>query len=169
MATEFSHMLAHVTGGRRYCFVVMNYGEGFAFFERIRRLVAERTVLECIRADDIPPSARTIRDKVHASSDNAALIIADVPDPRPNIYYEIGYAAACRKPMMALASEGKGIPSDRQGIETIRYSDSREGWSLFEEEMKRHLTVHGDSNVSLLRAMIVPADPSPSYVLASPK
>jgi hypothetical protein len=169
MAAEFSQMLAHVTGGRRYCFVVMNYGEGYAFFERIRRLVAECAGLECIRADDIPTSASTIRDKVHLSIDNAALVIADVSDPRPNIYYEIGYAAACRKPMIALASEGKEIPSDLQGIETIRYSDSRAGWGRFEQELKRHLTVHADSSVSLLRAMIVPSDPSPSYVLASPK
>jgi len=167
--TAFTQMLAHVTGGRRYCFVIMSFGKGFAFFERIRKLVGEVTGLECIRADDIPTSAETIRDKIHASIDNAALVIADISDTTPNIYYEIGYAAACRKPMIALAAEGKSIPSDLEGIETISYSDSREGWSRFEVELKRHLTVHADSNVSLLRAMIVPTEPSPSYLLASPK
>ena len=35
----------------------MGYGEGYAFFERLRRLVAEATGLESIRADDIPTSA----------------------------------------------------------------------------------------------------------------
>jgi hypothetical protein len=169
MSSAFSQMLAHVTGGRRYCFVVMGYGEGYASFERIRRLVAESTGLECIRADDIPTSADTKRDKVHACIDNAALIIADVSAASPNIYYEIGYSAACRKPMIALAAEGRKIPSDLEGIETISYADSKTGWLRFETELKRHLAVHGDSNVSLLRAMIVPPDPDPSYVLASPK
>lgn len=40
---------------------------------------------------------------------------------------------------------------------------------LFEGELKRHLAVHADSNVSLLRVMIVPPEPNPSYLLASPK
>jgi hypothetical protein len=163
------NMLAHVTGGRRYCFVVMGYRQGYAFFERLRRVVAEATGLECIRADDIPASADTIRDKVHACIDNASLVIADVSDTTPNIYYEIGYAAACRKPMIAVAAQGTAVPTDLEGIETIRYADSKDGWALFEEECKRHLSVHADSNVSLLRAMIVPPEPNPSYVLASPK
>jgi len=169
MSSVLSQMLAHVTGGRRYCFVVMGYGEGYAFFERIRHLVAESTGLECIRADDIPTSADTIRDKVHACIENAALVIADVSDASPNIYYEVGYSSACRKPMIALAAADRQIPSDLQGIETISYTDSKSGWLRFEAELKRNLAVHRDTSVSLLRAMIVPPNPSPSYLLASPK
>lgn len=29
MTEDFREMLAHVTGGRRYCFVIMPFGEGF--------------------------------------------------------------------------------------------------------------------------------------------
>ena len=31
MSGNFSQMLAHATGGRRYCFVIMSYHEGYAF------------------------------------------------------------------------------------------------------------------------------------------
>jgi hypothetical protein len=125
--------------------------------------------LECIRADDLPAGSDSIREKVHSCIENAALVIADVSDSTPNIYYEIGYAAASRRPMIPIAAEGKEIPSDLKGIETIRYNGSRDGLTQFEMELKRHLAVHADSNISLLRAMIVPPEPRPSYLLASPK
>jgi hypothetical protein len=169
MASVSGAMLAHITGGRRYCFVIMGFGVGYAFFERIRQLVSTTTGLECIRADDIPATSDSIRDKVHTCIDNAALIIADVSEATANIYYEVGYAAACRKPMIALAAEGKEIPTDLRGIETVPYTDSKGGWSRFETELRRHLAVHGDSSVSLSRAMVVPPEASPSYILASPK
>jgi len=41
MARSFSDKLAHVTGGRRYCFVIMTYHGSYAFFERIRSIVTE--------------------------------------------------------------------------------------------------------------------------------
>jgi hypothetical protein len=41
MPKSFSDKLAHVTGGRRYCFVVMTYHGSYAFFERIRSSVVD--------------------------------------------------------------------------------------------------------------------------------
>jgi len=31
MAQNFNSLIVHVTGGRRYCFVLMSYNEGFIF------------------------------------------------------------------------------------------------------------------------------------------
>ena len=93
MTDNFNRILAHATGGRRYCFVIMTFEEGYAFFGRIRDIVAEATGFECVRADDIPGSGEDLRSKIHAAVESAALIIADVTHTSPNVYYEIGYVS----------------------------------------------------------------------------
>ncbi len=99
VSSMFSQMLAHATGGRRYSFVIMSYHSGYAFFERIKRIVAEETGFECLRADDIPGAGEDLRGKIHSTIEGAVFIIADVTDLRANIYYEIGYAVARNRPV----------------------------------------------------------------------
>jgi len=169
METTFGQLIAHVTGGRRYCFVVMSYHEGFAFFKRIRDIVGEETGFECIRADDIPRSGEDLRDKIHAAIDNAVLVVADISKPSPNIYYEVGYSAARGRPMLLLARQNVKIPTDLAGLEVIRYIDTSEGIPRFEDTLRRYLGIYRDSNVSLLRAMLLPQHPSPSYIVTDPK
>ncbi len=169
MEGNFNRLLAHVTGGRRYCFVVMTYHEGYTFFERIRKIVAEETGFDCIRADDIPGAGEDLRSKIHAAVDSAALVIADVSVPRPNIYYEVGYTAARSRPLLLLAKEGVKIPTDLLGLEMIRYVDNQAGIPRFDKALRQHLAVHRESNISLVRAMIIPQNPAPSFIVADPK
>jgi hypothetical protein len=169
MSDNFNSLIAHVTGGRRYCFVLMSYHEGFTFFEKLRKIVAEVTGFECIRADDLPGAGADLRIKIHKAIDNAVFVIGDVSEPRPNIYYELGYATACLKPVLLIARENSEIHTDLQGLEMIPYTDNRDGWQRFEISLRQHLDIHKDSNVSLLRAMILPSDPVPSFIVINPK
>lgn len=169
MLSTFSQMLAHATGGRRYSFVIMSYHEGYTFFERIKRIVGEETGFECLRADDIPGVGEDLRTKIHSSIEGAVFVMADISDARPNIYYEIGYAIARNKPVLILVREGVEIPTDLLGVELIRYADNRDGLPRFEQILRQQLAIHKDSNVSLLRAMIIPPDPQPSYIILNPK
>jgi len=165
----FAQTLAHITGGRRYCFVIMTYHGQYTFFERIREIVARETAFECIRADDIPRAGEDLRPKIHAAIDSAALVIADISHLRPNIYYEIGYAVARGKPLLLQAQDKVKVPTDLVGVELIRYSDTQPGLVEFERSLREHLRPHADSNIGLLRAMIVPSDPEPTYILLNPK
>lgn len=169
MTDNFNNLIAHVTGGRRYCFVLMSYHEGYTFFEKLRKTVAEVTGFECIRADDLPGAGEDLRMKIHYSINNAVFIIGDVSDPRPNIYYELGYAIACNRPVLLIAREGAEIHTDLKGLEMISYKDTSEGWENFERSLRKHLKIHIDSNISLLRAMILPPDPKPSIIIVNPK
>ena len=65
MTDRFHDMLAHVTGGKRYCFVVMSFHEGDALIERIKSIITGETGLECISAEDIKGTSEDIREKVH--------------------------------------------------------------------------------------------------------
>ena len=145
MENNFNQLLAHVTGGRRYCFVVMTYHESYTFFERVRKIVAEETGFDCIRADDIPGAGADLRSKIHSAIDSAAFVIADVSQPRPNIYYEVGYTVARSRPLLLLAKEAVKIPTDLLGLEMIRYADDQEGVPRFEKALRQHLAVHRES------------------------
>jgi hypothetical protein len=90
-------------------------------------------------------------------------------DPRPNIYYELGYAVACDKPVLIIAHEGSEIHTDLMGLEKITYIDNKEGWQRFGHSLRQHLKIHKDSSVSLLRAMILPLKLTPSFILINPK
>lgn len=169
MLSNFKQLLAHASGGRRYCFVVMSYHEKYAFFGVLKRIVAEETGFECLRADDISAPGENIRDKIHAAIESAVFILADITDPRANIFYEIGFAIARNKPVLLLIQKGVEPVTDLKGIELISYEDNREGWPAFEQELRKHLRLHQDSSVSLLRAMIIPPDPEPSYLILNPK
>lgn len=169
MSDNFNSLIAHVTGGRRYCFVLMSYHEGYTFFEKLRKVVAEVTGFECIRADDLPGAGADLRVKIHHAIDNAVFVLGDVSEPRPNIYYELGYANACNKPVLLIAKEHSEIHTDLNGLEMITYKDNREGWQQFEQSLRLHLSIHKDSNISLLGAMILPTNPHPSFIVINPK
>ena len=169
MADNFKSLIAHVTGGRRYCFVVMSFHSGYTFFEKLRKVVAEVTGFECIRADDLPGAGADLREKIHDAIENAVFVIGDVSKDRPNIYYEVGYAAARGKPVLLIAEEGAEIHTDLHGLEKIGYTDRKDGWEHFEMSLRQHLEIHKDSNISLLRAMILPPEPDPSYIIINPK
>jgi nucleoside 2-deoxyribosyltransferase len=169
MPSKFSQLLAHASGGRRFCFVIMSYHEGYSFFKDIKQIVGEETGFECLRADDISAPGENIRDKTHAAIEGAVFLLADITDPRPNICYEIGYAVARNKPVLLLIRKDVTPPTDLHGIEMIPYVDNREGWPTFERDLRQHLRIHKDSNVSLVRAMIVPPDPDPSFLVLNPK
>ncbi len=166
---DFKNLISHVTGGRRYCFVVMSYKGGYHFYEKLRAIVAEVTGFECIRADDLPGAGADLRMKIHQAIYNAAFILGDVSDPRPNIYYELGYAVACNKPVLLISKENANIHTDLQGLEMISYTDNKEGSNRFEQSLRQHLDIHKDSNISCLRAMVIPPDPYPSIIVINPK
>jgi hypothetical protein len=49
----------------------------------------------------------------------AAFIIADVSEPRPNVYYELGFAQALGKDVVTTAREGTQLPFDIFDVPTL--------------------------------------------------
>lgn len=53
----------------------------------------------------------------------AALIICDVSEERPNVYYELGYARGLGKTVITCAKHGTPLPFDVKDFRTIFYAD----------------------------------------------
>jgi hypothetical protein len=49
---------------------------------------------------------------IFSSIRRSAFIIADLTEPRPNVYYELGYAQALGKDILTTAQKGTDLPFD---------------------------------------------------------
>jgi len=78
--------------------------------------------VEVFRFDNIEPgasSANAFTDAVRSSD----FLVVDVSRQNPNVYYELGFAHALRKPTILIASSeaSGGLPSDLAGFQFIVY------------------------------------------------
>jgi predicted Rossmann-fold nucleotide-binding protein len=86
------------------------------------------------RVDDHIDNKQRIVPTVLDSIRRAAFIIADVSEPRPNVYYELGFAQALEKGVITTAYEGTQLPFDIFDVPTLYWNSQRK---LREELDKR--------------------------------
>ncbi len=110
------------------CFVVSPIGsEGTEIrsnadklFKHIIKPVCENCGFDAERVDqlcDADSITQTIVDKL----ESAELVIADMTGHNPNVFYEMGYRARTKKPMIHLKRKGDSLPFDVNTIRTLEY------------------------------------------------
>jgi hypothetical protein len=62
---------------------------------------------------------------IFSSIRRSAFLISDISEPRPNVYYELGYAQALGKDVIVTALEGTQLPFDVFDVPTL-YWDSQD-------------------------------------------
>ena len=72
------------------------------------------------RADDIQSQQNILKDIVEGIS-ISDLIIADLTNPNPNVYYELGLAHAFNKPVISLTQDISLLPFDLKSYRVIEY------------------------------------------------
>jgi hypothetical protein len=80
--------------------------------------VLEKTMYNAIRADQIP-KVGFITSQIINLLIECPLVIADLTDSNPNVFYELAIRHAVRKPYIQVISKGQKIPFDLSGIRTI--------------------------------------------------
>jgi hypothetical protein len=162
-------LIRELTAGKPYVFMLMPFGSQWPLFERVKAVVHECVGLNCIRADDIPGAGFDLLEKIHVAIEKSELVIAEISERNPNVFYELGYAVGIKKPVLLLAQRAADIPSDLRGRELILYSLDRSGSEAFDKELRNHLQRRMNSQVALLRDMLEAERPLPSFIVASPK
>lgn len=115
------------------CFVIAPIGaEGSAarersdtIFEHLIRPVVERCgCTPVLRADHID-SAGLITTQIITHLVQDALVVADLTDHNPNVFYELAIRHATRKPVVHLIQQGQSLPFDTaaQRVITFNLSD----------------------------------------------
>lgn len=86
--------------------------------------VCEANGFRAFKVDDHLDAKQRIVPSIMSAIRRSAFIIADVSEPRPNVYYELGYAQALGKDVIMTAFEGTQLPFDVFDVPTI-YWDSQ--------------------------------------------
>lgn len=122
--------------GRPKAFVLMPFGEGF---DEIYSLFIADTLTQAgydvSRADNIRSQQNIIKDIVIGIA-TSELIVADLTDSNPNVYYELGIAHALRKPVVLLTQEIDDLPFDLRSYRVIPYK------THFAEVSKARVQLH---------------------------
>jgi len=120
----------------RYCFVCMPFGEQFDdIYELGIKPVIKGIGFICERADEIQHN-RGILEIVYDRINKAHIVIGDMTDQNPNVYYEIGYAHALQKEVVLLAQRVEDLPFDLRGYNHIIYAGKITG---LKKELKRRV------------------------------
>ncbi len=103
------------------CFVIMPFAPEFDEVYQVIRETVEDHRYECIRADE-RYIVGTIMNDVNDQIEKADLIVADLTGKNPNVFYEVGYAAALGKPVIQIAQSANDLPFDVRHLRTFAYS-----------------------------------------------
>lgn len=79
----------------------------------------------CARLDELE-FVGGILDKIYDSIASSKIIIAEVSDPNPNVYYEIGYAHALKKHVILTTKDVSTSPFDIRSLNPIIYKNIRD-------------------------------------------
>lgn len=108
------------------CFVIAPIGEQTSetrkrsdqVLKHVLKPAASECGYEAIRADEISePGMITSQVIQHVVED--ALVIADLTDRNPNVFYELAIRHAIKKPLVQVIRKGDTIPFDVAGMRTI--------------------------------------------------
>lgn len=126
------------------CFVVSPIGEENSdtrinadkLFKHIIKPVCNACDFDPIRVDKLN-DANSITQTIIEHLEKSELVIADITELNPNVFYEMGYRARTQKPLIHLKRKGERLPFDVTTIRTLEY-DLTDLDSV--EEIKERLT-----------------------------
>ena len=122
----------------RQAFVIMSFSEdpklcdAYESFETI----CKEYGYECSRVDNASLIDRIVPE-IFNNIKKAAFIIVDLSEPKPNVYYELGFAQGLRKPVIITAYKATPLPFDVADIPTIFW----EGQKQLKDKLREKLTI----------------------------
>lgn len=123
-------------------FVIMQFTAPFnELYADVIQPVGNESGFVVVRADEICEPGLIIADIERQILESKA-IIADITPNNPNVYWEVGYAYAVRKPTVLIAERGEratNLPFDVSPFRTLFYENSIAGKSKIEKRLRKYL------------------------------
>lgn len=119
----------------KLCFVMMPFSQQFnELYEDSIMPSVEKNGLNCIRADDIY-DIRPIMSDIWTSICKAKVIISDLTNKNPNVFYETGLAHTLGKDVILLTQKMEDVPFDLKHLRVIKYEFTPRGTQKLETEL----------------------------------
>jgi transcriptional regulator with AAA-type ATPase domain len=123
-----------------YCFVLMPFAEvrdiQQVYEHHIKPVLEGRCGLRCERADDIADISGVMQS-VWESINRARLIVADMTERNPNVFYELGIAHTLGKPVVMVTQSMEYVPFDLKHLRCIVYEYKPSKIQRFEETLEK--------------------------------
>jgi len=112
------------------CFVLMPFGGWFDnYYADIYYQAILKAGCEPRRADDLYRPSNIVQD-IWSLTKKAKLLLADLTNKNPNVFYELGLAHALAKPVIMITESIDDIPFDLRSLRIIQYDKNEPGWGI---------------------------------------
>lgn len=129
----------------RRAFVLMPFKEPFnKYYTDIFEPALKAASYSVKRSDDLFTPRPIILD-VQQSIVDADLILCEMSERNPNVFYELGLAHAIGKPAILVSRKKEDIPFDLQHIRTILYDVNVPGWEF---DLREKITAAAQSVIT---------------------
>jgi hypothetical protein len=109
-------------------FVFMPFKDPFnGYYSKIYKVVLREAGYSVTRADDIHQPGAIIAQIVR-SIRSADLILCDISDSNPNVFYELGLAHSLNKPVIIVCRQEDPLPFDIGHLRVIYYDTTLADW-----------------------------------------
>lgn len=110
------------------CFIIMPFGNWFDEYYRTIFIPAiDMAGLKPVRADDLYRPSAIVHD-IWEMTKQAKIILADLSEKNPNVFYELGLAHALAKPAILVSETIENIPFDLRALRVIIYDKNKPDW-----------------------------------------
>ena len=136
------------------CFVMMPFADPLGtYYDKIYRPAIEKAGLKPIRADNEIFGTGKIIDQIWTGINSAKVLIAELTQRNPNVFYELGLAHALQKPVVLISSNEDDVPFDLHHIRVIYYdvSDPFWGTKLIEKVAENLLSAIKDPEEAIFK------------------
>jgi hypothetical protein len=124
---------------RAKAFVVMQFTTPYnELFSDVIKPICDKYNIDAIRADQTYGPGHILSD-IMQQIYIAKFIIAEITPPNQNVFFEVGYAHAMRKPIIFIAEKTKELPFDVSGFRVLFYENSIRGKKKVEEGLSKHI------------------------------
>lgn len=112
------------------CFVIMPFEGWFdSYYSEIYIPAIEDAGFEAKRADDLYRPSNIVSD-IWAYTKESSVVLADLTNKNPNVFYELGLAHAITKPAILITSSIEDIPFDLRNLRVLVYDKNLPNWGL---------------------------------------
>ena len=102
------------------CFTIMPFSDWHDhYYKHVYKAAIAEAGLKPVRADDLSRSSTIINDIWQYTKD-ASIVLADLSDTNPNVFYELALRHALKKPVIQLIDSKDKIPFDVSTTRTIK-------------------------------------------------
>jgi hypothetical protein len=110
------------------CFVIMPFGGWFdSYYLDIYCPAITKAGFNHRRADDLYRPSNIVQD-IWELTKKAKIILADLTNKNPNVFYELGLAHALAKPVIIITETIDDIPFDLRSLRIIHYDKNQPNW-----------------------------------------